>query len=53
MLWLFEKIDEFGCLPEQLCEMTGQSVERVQQAITLLEMRGLIRRDQNQRIVKA
>ena len=52
-LWLYEKIDEFGCLPEKLCELTGCGAQKVQQAITLLEMQGLIKRDANQRIIKA
>lgn len=51
-LWLYEKIDEFGCLPEKLCEVTGRGAGQVQQAITLLEMQGLIKRDAQQRIVK-
>lgn len=52
-LWLYEKLDEFGCLPERLCELTGRSAAQVQQAITLLEMQGLVVRDQHQRITKA
>lgn len=52
-LWLYEKVDEFGCLPQQLCELTGRGAQQVQQAITLLEMQGLIKRDVNQRITKA
>ena len=51
-LWLYEKVDEFGCLPEKLCEMTGRGAQQVQQAITMLEMQGLIKRDAQQRIVK-
>lgn len=51
-LWLYEKVDEFGCLPEKLCELTGRGAGQVQQAITMLEMQGLIKRDAQQRIVK-
>lgn len=51
-LWLYEKVDEFGCLPEKLCEMTGRGAQQVQQAITMLEMQGLIKRDKQQRVVK-
>ena len=52
-LWLYEKVDEFGCSPERLCELTGRSAAQVQQAITVLEMQGLVRRDSYHRIVKA
>ncbi len=52
-LWLYEKVDEFGCLPEQLCELTGRGAAQVQQAITMLEMQGLVKRDAQQRIVRA
>ncbi len=52
-LWLYEKVNEFGCLPEHLCEMTGRDAAQVQQAITMLELQGLVKRDVHQRIVKA
>ena len=52
-LWLYEKIDEFGCMPEKLCELTGRGADQVQRAITLLEMQGLIKRDVSQKIIKA
>ncbi len=52
-LWLYETVNEFGCLPEQLCELTGRGAAQVQQAITMLEMQGLVKRDAHQRIVRA
>jgi len=51
-LWLYEVVNEFGCLPEQLCELTGRGAAQVQQAITMLEMQGLVKRDAHQRIVR-
>ena len=51
-LWLYEKVDEFGCMPEQLCEVTGRGASQVQQAITFLELQGLIKRDANYKIIK-
>lgn len=50
--WLYCSIEEFGCLPEQLCELTGRSAAEVQRAITILELQGLIKRDARQRITK-
>lgn len=51
-LWLYEAVNEFGCLPEQLCELSGRGAAQVQQAITMLEMQGLVKRDAHQRIVR-
>ena len=51
-VWLYDSIEEFGCLSERLCELTGKSAAEVQQAITILELRGLVKRDVQQRITK-
>lgn len=51
-LWLYEKIEGFGCLPEELCARTGRSAAEVQQAITVLEMQGLVKQDAQQQITR-
>lgn len=51
-LWLYEKIEGFGCLPEQLCQLTGREAAEVQQAITVLELKGLIQKGPGQEITK-
>lgn len=50
--WLYEKIEAFGSLPERLCQLTGKSAAQVQQAITILEIKGLIRQDEQRRIIQ-
>lgn len=50
--WLYRKIDDFGSLPEQLVDLTGESPQRVQTGLTILEISGLIERRDRQKIYK-
>ena len=50
--WLYDQIDGFGSLPEQLCERTGRSPQMVQTGLTMLELNGLIERRERQRIYR-
>ena len=50
--WLYEAIDDFGSLAEQLVEKTGESPQRIQTGLTILEMRGLTERRDRQKIYR-
>ena len=42
--WLYDKIDDFGSSPEELCSATGESPSKIQTGLTMLEMGGWIER---------
>lgn len=51
-LWLYDAINEFGSTVEELCRQTGKSAQELQQAITGLEVSGLVQKSEKQQIIK-
>ena len=50
--WLYDRIDDFGSSPEELCSVTGMSPQKVQMGLTMLEMDGLIERREGLKIYR-
>ena len=50
--WLYEAMDDFGLLPEELCRRTGRSAVEVQMALSLLELQGFAEETGQGQVIK-
>ena len=50
--WLYEAIDDFGSVPEEIVAITGKNPEKVQTGLTILELQGLIERREGHKIYR-